>query len=280
MELLELLASLVVGVLAMIVVATALVVERAQISRMRGQLRQRIRRALPFFGILGIVLVFNTHTRLQAHELSWVVGLRITPWIVRLEGVAPIVFVQSVFGEEFSTFFTLIYVYGYVFLLVFPLVAYFLLDRLDVFKSVTAAYAANYAIGLVCYVLFVAYGPRNRFPTEVVEYFHPDFQLLTSEINQNTNVFPSLHTSLSATVMLFAWRTREEYPRWLAVALFFGTSVIVSTMYLAIHWLIDVLAGIGLAGVSYWIGVRAVERDWLGQLALRRRIAALRSAFG
>ncbi len=280
MELPELLASLIIGVFAMILVATALVVDWDRVVATSRELGDRIRTALPFFAVLGLVLLFNTQTRVQAHELSWVIGFRITPYIVEIEGIAAIVFVQSMFGEEFSAFFTLVYVYGYAFLLVFPLFAYFLMKRLDIFKSITIAYAVNYGIGLLCYILFVAYGPRNRFPTEVVEYLHPHFQLLTSEINQNTNVFPSLHTSLSATVMLFAWRTRQEYPRWLAVAVFFGLSVILSTLYLAIHWLVDVVAGLALAWIAYWLGIRAVEGEWLGQLGIRRRLAALKSGLG
>ena len=75
----------------------------------------------------------------------------------------------------------------------------------------------------------------------------PRFQLLTSQINTNTNVFPSLHTSLSATVALLAVRTRDIYPRWLPVAAVLATLVALATMYLGIHWAIDVVAGLVLA---------------------------------
>jgi len=65
---------------------------------------------------------------------------------------------------------------------------------------------------------------------------NPEYQYLTREVNTSTNVFPSLHTSLSATVAAFAWQTRSEFPKWLPVAVVLAASVAISTMYLGIHW--------------------------------------------
>jgi len=85
----------------------------------------------------------------------------------------------------------------------------------------------------------------------------PLSQLLTAQINSSTNVFPSLHTSLSTTVAVLAWQTREVYPRWPVLSVPLALGVAFSTMYLGIHWAIDVLAGVclGLASVAIagWI---------------------------
>ena len=140
-----------------------------------------------------------------------------------------------------------------LFLLAFPVVAYFLLPDARPIREMTVAYSLNYALGVVCYVLFIAYGPRNVMPDLVDQllYTHwPESQLLTSEVNSNVNVFPSLHTSLAVTVAALAYRTREAYPTWLPIATVLALSVVISTMYLGIHWGIDVLAGIGLAAIS------------------------------
>jgi membrane-associated phospholipid phosphatase len=77
-------------------------------------------------------------------------------------------------------------------------------------------------------------------------------------VNTNTNVFPSLHTSLSITVALIAWQTRRQYPLWTAVSVPIAASVVISTMYLGIHWAIDVLAGALMA----WVIVRLASRRW------------------
>lgn len=268
MELLLILATLVVVVLGMLLVTAVLVLDRTDLSTLRGEFRDRAMMAIPFLGLLGLALGFNSQFRTVAHDISWSIGFRITPLIVRIEGYS-VARLQHFFGGEAAWFFSFVYVYGYVFLLVFPLLAYFLLDRLDTFKSLTIAYAANYLIGFVCYVLFVAFGPRNTIPELVGEPLYttyPHLQLLTSQVNEYTNVFPSLHSSLSATVMYFAWRTREVYPRWTVIAWIVGTSVIIATMYLGIHWIVDVIAGFGLAALSAWIGIRAVQHGWPGRL--------------
>lgn len=272
-------ATVAIGVMALLFVASIVVIGRGRFQTARAELGYRLRTGVPFLAVLGAVLLFNAQVRTAAHDLSWAIGWRITPRIRSIEGET-VILLQSAFGEPFAWFFSFMYVYGYVFLLVFPLIAYFLLEKLDIFKALTVAYAANYAIGLVCYILFVAYGPRNAFEVwePLYQTVHPQFHLLTSVVNQNTNVFPSLHTSLSATVMLFAWRTREDYPIWLIVASFFGISIIVSTMYLAIHWAIDAVFGLVLAYVAYRIGLRAVENEWAARVTpgpLRERLARL-----
>lgn len=277
MELFELLLRLVIVVVSMICLTGILVLDRSHLAHTRREFRERARIALPFLGLLGVVLLFNAQFRVVVREISWVIGINITPQIHRLEG-RTIIHIQSLFGEQFSLFFTYVYVYGYVFLLVFPLLAYFLLPRLDTFKSLTLAYSLNYAIGLVLYAIFLAYGPRNMISPDVSQFFHPQFQLLTTEINENTNVFPSLHTSLSATVMFFAWQTREKFPWWLLIASFFGLSIIISTMYLGIHWVVDVIGGLVLAWVSYWLANRAIEEKWLDDIDARKRVNDLRAS--
>jgi membrane-associated phospholipid phosphatase len=87
----------------------------------------------------------------------------------------------------------------------------------------------------------------------------PDVILLASEVNEASNVFPSLHTSLSVTVGTFAVLTREEYPRWTPVAVPLSLSVVAATMYLGIHWLTDVVAGFALAFGCVALAYRFVE---------------------
>ena len=117
-------------------------------------------------------------------------------------------------------------------------------------RRLLVAYALNYGTGLALYTLVFAHGPRNVMPDMVRPLLfatRPDVMALTSEVNVKSNVFPSLHTSLSVTVGTFAVLTRDEYPLWTAVAVPLSLSVVVATMYLGIHWLTDVVAGFALA---------------------------------
>ncbi|ADJ14808.1 phosphatase PAP2 family protein [Halalkalicoccus jeotgali] len=276
--LITVLLSIVVVVTALIVVGAALCIDRRQLRELRDDLRARLRLAAPAIGLLAVVLVVNSLTRRTAQRLSWLIGVEITDRIFRLEGTF-VAWVQTFQTTELTLYFSAVYVYGYVFLLVFPLFAYLALSKQRPLHELTIAYTANYALGLVCYLLFIAYGPRNLGIAEQFMYnVYPSSRFLTSAVNTPTNVFPSLHTSLSVTVLLFAWRTRGAYPRWLAIAAVLATSVAVSTMYLGIHWLTDVIAGIGLASASYWIGVHGADR-WREAVtsATPRLAAAFRS---
>lgn len=253
--------AVVVAILA--VVGLFLIIGRYRLRRTLTEWPRRLQAAAPVTVILVVILLLNRHYRQQAPELERQIGIHGTEAISQLEGQLILVF-QDVATGELNAFFSFIYVYGYAFLLIFPVLAYFSLSNTRPLRELLTAYTLNYAIGLACYTVFIVYGPRNYFP-ELVEATmlydsYPAYQHLTREVNRNTNVFPSLHTSLAATVATFAYLTREIYPKWFPIAVFLAASVAVSTMYLAIHWFIDVLAGLVLAGVSVLLARYLVGR--------------------
>jgi len=69
------------------------------------------------------------------------------------------------------------------------------------------------------------------------------------------NCFPSMHTSIAFAMLLLAWREKDQLFRWVWTV--FCLSIIYSTLYLEIHWVTDVMAGIVLAIVAVKLG------DWL-----------------
>ncbi|WEL16561.1 MULTISPECIES: phosphatase PAP2 family protein [unclassified Halorhabdus] len=257
------LLGMVIAVTVVLVsVTTAVVIGWRRFTRLRTDYRSIARNAIPSLALLGGVLAINSVVREVGVEVSWLIGWNITGDIYAIEGnLVPAI--QSLAHPWLTTYFSLIYVYGYVFVLVFPLVAYLVLDDMEWFRTAAIAYALNYAIGLCLYLVFIAYGPRNLLPdlTEPLLYTNwPSSQFLVSEVNANTNVFPSLHTSLSVTVIALAYRTRRVYPRWLPIATLVGGSVVISTMYLAIHWGTDVVAGAILGVGCVWLARRIVRR--------------------
>ena len=234
----------------------------------------RLVEAVPVASILVFILLMNRHYRQEAPELERRIGVHATEYIEALEGEWILVFqdtfqwLSSVLGVDAigagNLYFSFMYVYGYVFLLVFPVVAYFALPNTRPLRELLVAYTVNYGLGLVFYTLVIAFGPRNSFPhlVEATMLYdsYPSAQVLTREVNRNTNVFPSLHTSLAATVAMFAYLTRDIYRRWFPVAGLLALSVAISTMYLAIHWAVDVVAGIALAALSVVVARIVVGR--------------------
>ncbi|WP_129114580.1 phosphatase PAP2 family protein [Halegenticoccus tardaugens] len=263
MSLLTTLAEVVAVVLVLGAGAAYGIVGVDRLRRLRRTLRGRLRAVAPQISILAVVLLVNSAIRDVVPEFSWLIGWNITGYIYALEGEF-VPFVQSFATPPLTAYFSYVYVYGYVFLLVFPLLAYAALDDARPLRELVIAYSLNYALGLVCYVFFIAYGPRNLLSDLVDSLLfttYPRFQLLTAQVNTNTNVFPSLHTSLSVTVAALAWRSREVYPRWTALAGVLALSIVISTMYLGIHWATDVVAGVALAALSVKLATRWAADD-------------------
>lgn len=242
--------DLVTGLL--IAICLVLIVGRERLVRLRADWKGRLLAIAPALGVLVVVLLINNLFRRIGPDVSWVVGWEITDLLYGMEGYS-VVWLQSFEVPWLTLFFSYVYVYGYMFLLVFPLLAYLALKNRQPLQILVIAYALNYGIRLVCYLLIIAYGPRNVMPDLVEPLLYstfPVYQHLTRQVNRNTNVFPSLHTSLAMTVAFIAYRTRDVYPSWTLVAFVLSMCVATSTMYLGIHWASDVAAGIILAAVS------------------------------
>jgi membrane-associated phospholipid phosphatase len=70
--------------------------------------------------------------------------------------------------------------------------------------------------------------------------------------------FPSLHTAHTTVIVAFAWRySRLLFALYLPIAV----GLYISTIYLRMHYAIDVVAGFAVAGVAVAVGPR-LERWW------------------
>ena len=246
-------------VAALCAVGAVTLVGRSRLTTLRTELRPRLRDSAPYLAVLIVVLILNSIIRDSAQDLSWQIGFEITYLLAEYDA-GIVAAIQSFKSGVLTLYFSSIYVYGYVFLLVFPVLAYVALSDSKPFQQLVVAYSINYFIGLALYILFVAYGPRNWFLAEGAAAYEnllyttsTEYEFLTSEVNSRTNVFPSLHTSLSATVAAFAYKTRDVYPVWFGITIVLAISIIISTMYLGIHWAVDILFGLGLAGLSVYV---------------------------
>ncbi|AFZ71284.1 phosphatase PAP2 family protein [Natronobacterium gregoryi] len=254
--------ELVLVVTTMLVTASLVVVGPRRIATALSEFRWRLEVCLlPLAALAAVLFVRWATVDVTVRLEQRVIGYNLTPHLFEIERIVfpenPVAVLQSFQSPELTSFFVFVYIYGYAFLLLFPFVAYFSLDRMEELSTLLLSYTANYGIGLGCYILFMAFGPSNLAPDFFERLLYdafPQAAFLTYQVNQPTNVFPSLHTSLSVTVFLLAWLTRDEYPVWVPIAGVLAGSVLLSTMYLGIHWFSDVVAGTVLAVVSVYIG--------------------------
>jgi len=238
-----------------------LCLDRTTLSRTAADYDRRLAEITPYVGVTALFFLGKRATHGRSLRISHALDWDLTAEIYAIEGEFVAV-MQDVVPTATLEFFSAMYMFGFPFLLVTALVLYFLLPTQRYLKELLVAYLLNYAIGTLFYTLFIVYGPRNHLSSVdgLMYSFYPQTQEVTAAVSANTNVFPSLHTSLAVVVMLFAWHSREEYPRWFGISSFVTICVVFSTMYLGIHWLIDVIAGLLLAAGSVVGAKRIVTR--------------------
>jgi membrane-associated phospholipid phosphatase len=111
-------------------------------------------------------------------------------------------------------------------------------------------------LGLVGYVAVPAIGPMYTLHSQYtvglgtsVGAFNREMQFMDfARIRRD--VFPSLHVAISFVVWLYAWRNSKRL-FWILSPLIL--SLWVSTVYLRYHYLVDCLAGLLLAPLSFWL---------------------------
>ena len=261
------------GALVSLVVLVPYCVGRDRIGAVLGsrdRRRRRLRAVAPYLGGLGLVLLVNKGLLRRLETLSRAYGVRATLWFYELEGDA-VATVQSAIPEWGVYVFGPVYVLGYVVVLTLPLVAYVFATNARAVKTLVTAYAVEYLAAIACYTAVFAYGPRNyhrlpgadpsaaRVEAPLLEAFR-SVTRLTARVNVETNVFPSMHAALSITVFLVAVSTHDEFPRWTSVAGILVASILLSTLYLGVHWVTDLVAGGVLAVGGVVVADRIVSR--------------------
>ena len=261
------------GALVSFAVLVPYCVGRDRIGAVLGSRDRRLRRlraVAPYLGGLALVLLVNKGLLRRLETLSRTYGVRATLWFYELEGDA-VATVQSAIPEWGVYVFGPVYVLGYVVVLTLPLVAYVFATNARAVKTLVTAYAVEYLAAIVCYTAVFAYGPRNyhRLPgadptaaqveAPLLEAFR-SITRLTARVNVETNVFPSMHAALSITVFLVAVSTHDEFPRWTGVASVLVASILLSTLYLGVHWVTDLVAGGVLAVGGVVVADRIVSR--------------------
>jgi hypothetical protein len=136
-------------------------------------------------------------------------------------------------------------------LLLFSLVRYFFWHKERLAQFYTGLFTI-YGLGFIGYLLLPAAGPYLAYP----ELFDVPLQggpithanqALVAAGSNRVDVFPSLHSAVSAYILGFSYaHQRREF--WLLLPPIVGLWM--ATLYLRYHYLIDVLCGLVLAGIG------------------------------
>ncbi len=124
-----------------------------------------------------------------------------------------------------------------------------------------------FCTGHLLYIVVPGYGPVHHFADQFVHpleggVFWHLVQEAVATSGAQKDIFPSLHTAGPSVFCMIAWVHRKSAPAryiWLPLSLW-TTQIILATMYLRWHYLIDILAGLTLAAISCYAALRIT--DW------------------
>lgn len=228
-------------------------------------------------GMFG-VLVLNKY-ELQIEEKMHL-SSDYTSFVFGLEGH----FVQAVQDIFYSPWLTPIIVFFYIFMLQSVLAAslgVYLLGKNRVMLYATCyAIIINYAVAIPFYLYFPVNEVWSYVPAGVrftmLDVF-PKFEQEYRPLSGLNNCFPSLHTSISVTMALLAFRSGNR--RWMVITSISAVVIVFGIFYLGIHWLTDMIGGTLLAVLASTVGVQLARLTLRGReesLTVRSRITDMR----
>ena len=152
---------------------------------------------------------------------------------------------SSLFHDGLFYFFIGVYLLLYPFLIWF-IPVYFILEDSRASRMGLYIFPAMYLMQLP----FLLFFPVTNFYTYLgldFAFDHISSQFGTSYYMVTTvnNCFPSLHVAIPFAVMFVSFKSPNKKLKWFTVPS--AILITISTMYLAIHWVIDVIGGILLA---------------------------------
>jgi membrane-associated phospholipid phosphatase len=158
-----------------------------------------------------------------------------------------------------------------------PLVACFIYVRRPRarFREMMSGIMVVTFFGLMGYLLVPAIGPMYTLRHQYTVPLHQSMWAFNREVDFmdfariQRDVFPSLHVAISFVVWLYAYRNSKKL-FWILSPLIL--SLWLSTLYLRYHYLIDVVAGLILAPLSYLLA-NWLSRRW-GEIPVSLAIPA------
>ena len=221
------------------------------------RLARRFHKYFPHLILMSImVLAIVIETQFDPW-LTAAIGWDFTPWVYSVEGDLVEVIQTTMWHPVLTQYFVFTYTVLYGFLFYAFVVLYIKDDNEEMVKTLVMCHILTYLFAIPFYLLF----PVNEvWTTNIIysdyQYGHvigglhagqPGTEVISTTINSINNCFPSLHVSISLTVFFILATKRQKL--YATIAFPISLSVVISTIYLGVHWVIDVLAGYALATI-------------------------------
>ncbi|WP_132059876.1 phosphatase PAP2 family protein [Halorussus amylolyticus] len=182
-----------------------------------------------------------------------------TSAVYAVEGPTVVAF-QAVTFTSLTVFATAIYLVGFPFVVLFT---YFKLKAHD--EEEAHRYALAYILVVVSAVPFFL-----LFPVKVSSLYLSDVEPLMYELSPAiqygifstdtlVKAFPSLHTGLSVLAAVYARKAGGWYAN---TVLALTVGIVLSTLYLGIHWVVDAAFAVLIVWLAYRLSQRVSDPRW------------------
>lgn len=229
-------------------------------------------------GMLGVILISYFMLRgLLPVVNSGALDAELYALDRKLFGVEPALWMDQFVTPRTTEWFAFFY-YSYFFLIsAFVLPLLFLGRRMRLFAEFSIAFMGTYCVAHVLYMIVPGYGPfqflahefQNPLP---MGFWYERVLEAVNSAGAQKDIFPSLHTAGPTTCFFFALRHRKLSPYkyiWIPTG-FFAANIIIATMFLRWHYIIDIVAGIGLAALMSILAARVAA--WEHESRKRRNL--------
>lgn len=210
------------------------------------QIFQTIRKHLPFLLIIiGVVALHLIEVNLiDLHVTEWI-GHDFANEIRGIEGDTVYWFSQN-WIPALVYFFVIMYIAVYPFTLWFAPMYFLLLDKKKSMKTLAYGLLLIYIIALPFYLFMPITNVYTHYNVNsALETVIPSVESFFYSTTTQNNCLPSLHTAMTILVAYSVSLTGNK--KLTNFAYFTMIAVIISVIYLSIHWITDVIAGALLA---------------------------------
>jgi membrane-associated phospholipid phosphatase len=115
-----------------------------------------------------------------------------------------------------------------------------------------------YSIALPFYLFFPVTNVYTFYKIEsALEIVVPNVEQFLYSTTTYNNCFPSLHVAMTLLIAKSVSLTKNK--KYTYFAYFCAISVILSVIYLAIHWITDVICGVALAFSVFYLQKRFIK---------------------
>lgn len=203
--------------------------------------------------VVAVSLVFNSLGTLIAS----IHATTIDPFLISVDhwlfGVHPTVWMESFISPSLSAALQFAYI-SYYFIPLSLGIVLIARGRLREFEEVLFGILLCFYLSYAGYLLFPAIGPRFTLghlqtgDLQLTPLIAAIQEALNNLEKNKTDAFPSGHTAVSVMSLYYAWSLRER--KLFAVLVPTVTALLVSTVYLRYHYVIDVIAGVALTPLT------------------------------